>query len=165
MVDPGRFTVPRTVTPAETARIKDLRNPVGKMGKSGADGSGVIFLRDEPDVSAAKVRRAVTDSDAALRYDPAARPGVANLAVLLGSLTSRTPVEALVGLHRASALKEAVAGALIETLAPIQKLYAEFIGDRAGLLSLLRAGAAGVAADATKTVASARAAMGPFAVA
>ncbi len=154
------FTVPRGVTPSEAARVKDLRDPTAKMGKSGADGSGVIFLRDEPDVIVAKVRRAVTDSDPTLTYDPQGRPGVANLTVLLGALTGTAPERALEGLRGASALKATVAEALVETLAPIQKLHRELTADSATLLSLLRTGADAVAEDAAKTVADAREALG-----
>jgi tryptophanyl-tRNA synthetase len=154
------FTVPRGVTPAATARVKDLRDPFAKMGKTGADGSGVIFLRDEPDVIAAKLRRAVTDSDPMLAYDPENRPGVANLASLLGALTGSTPERALEGVHGASGLKAAVADALVETFAPIQKLYRELTADPATLLALLRSGADAVSEDAAKTVANAREAMG-----
>lgn len=154
------FTVPRGVIPAEAARIKDLRTPTAKMGKSGADGTGAIFLRDEPDVIVTKVRRAVTDPDPTLSYDPASRPGVANLAVLLGELTHVTPEQALQGINGAAALKTTVADALIATLSPIQKLYTELTQDTPMLLSLLQAGADSVSGDATATVAQAREAMG-----
>jgi tryptophanyl-tRNA synthetase len=154
------FTVPRAVTPAEAARVKDLRDPTAKMGKSGADGSGVIYLLDEPDVIAAKVRRAVTDSDPTLTYDPLGRPGIANLAVLLAALTGTEPERALEGLPGASALKAAVAEVLVEALTPVQAAYRELTADPATLLSLLRNGAAAVADDAAATVASARTAMG-----
>lgn len=154
------FTVPRGVTPPATDRIKDLREPTAKMGKSGADGSGVVFLRDEPDVIVAKVRRAVTDSDPLLTYDPQARPGVANLAVLLGALTGTSPEDALDGLAGAAALKAAVADALVETLAPIQKRYHDFTSDPGELSSRLRAGAEAIAGDAATTVARARDALG-----
>ena len=79
------FTVPRALTPPTAARIKDLRDPTSKMGKTGSDGAGVLFLRDTPDVLAAKIRRAVTDTDPDLRFDPVSRPGVANLAILLAA--------------------------------------------------------------------------------
>lgn len=154
------FTVPRGLTRPEAARIKDLRDPTAKMGKSGTDGSGVVFLRDEPDVIAAKVRRAVTDGDPTLSYDPDGRPGVANLAVLLGALIGTTPERALEGLHGAAALKSAVVEVLVETLAPVQKLYRELTADPVTLLSLLRSGADAVADDAARTVADARDAMG-----
>jgi tryptophanyl-tRNA synthetase len=154
------FTVPRGATPAETARVKDFRDPTTKMGKSGAAGAGVIFLRDEPDAIVAKVRRAVTDNNPTLTYDPRNRSGVANLAVLLGALTGSSPGAALDEIQGAAALKAAVAEALVETLAPIQKRYRELTADPAELLSVLRSGAEVVAGDAVKTVANAREAMG-----
>jgi tryptophanyl-tRNA synthetase len=158
------FTVPRCVTPARAARIKDLRDPTAKMGKSGADGSGVVFLRDAPDVIATKVRRAVTDSDPVLTYEPGRRPGVANLAVLLGSLTGTSPERALEGLHGAAALKSAVAESLVETLRPVQKVYDELTAEPARLLARLRDGADAVAGIAAGTVADARTEMGLLAV-
>ena len=158
------FTVPRGVTPEEGARIKDLRDPTSKMGKSGADGSGVIFLMDSPDTIVAKVRRAVTDSDPSLTYDPQGRPGIANLAVLLGAFTNTSPELVLDGLSGASALKTAVAEVVVETLAPMQKLYGELIADPAMLTGLLRAGAEAVRDDAARTVADAREAIGLVAI-
>jgi tryptophanyl-tRNA synthetase len=154
------FTVPRGVTPPQAARVKDLREPTTKMGKSGAAAAGVVFLLDDPDVVAAKVRRAVTDGDPVLTYDPERRPGVANLAVILGSLTGRSPDRALEGLHGAADLKTAVAEALVETLRPIQKTYDELSADPSPLLSRLRDGADEVAALAAETVAGARDAIG-----
>ncbi|HEX6918683.1 MAG TPA: tryptophan--tRNA ligase [Actinomycetes bacterium] len=154
------FTVPRGVLPAESARVKDLRDPTAKMGKSGADGSGVIYLLDDPDTVAAKVRRAVTDGDPALSYDVDGRPGVANLAVLLAALTGRTPEQALLGLGGAAALKAAVTEAVVATLEPLQRRYRELAADPAELLRLLRRGAASVEGDARATVAAARAAIG-----
>lgn len=159
------FTVPRGVLPAESARVKDLRDPTAKMGKSGADGSGVIYLLDDPDTVAAKVRRAVTDGDPALSYDVDGRPGVANLAVLLAALTGRTPEQALLGLGGAAALKAAVTEVVVATLEPLQRRYRELTADPAELLRLLRRGAASVEGDARATVAAARAAIGLLGVA
>ena len=158
------FTVPRGVTPPSEARIKDLRDPTAKMGKSGADGSGVVFLLDPPETVLAKVQRAVTDSDPVLGYDPDRRPGVANLAVLLAAFTGTSPQRAVDELHSAAALKKAVAEAVVESLRPIQQAYQELMADRAGLLARLRAGAETASPIAAKTVALARDAIGLAAV-
>ena len=158
------FTVPRGVTPTDVARVKDLRGPAAKMGKSGADESGVVFLLDPPDTVMAKVRRAVTDSDPVLSYEPDRRPGVANLAVLLAAFTGTSPEDALGGLHDAAALKKAVAEVLVESLRPIQRAYRELMADRADLLEVLRAGASVASPVAVDTVARARDAMGLLAV-
>jgi tryptophanyl-tRNA synthetase len=154
------FTVPCGVLPSDAARIKDLRDPTAKMGKSGADGSGVVFLLDPPDAVAAKVRRAVTDTDPVLALDPVRRPGVTNLAVLLGALTGVSPAAALSGLHGSSALKAAVTEVIVETLTPIRRAYADLTADPAYLLALLRTGRDVAAERAAATITAARSAMG-----
>jgi tryptophanyl-tRNA synthetase len=153
------FAVPEPVVPEAAARLKDLRLPSAKMGKSSA-GSGTVHLLDDPVRVAATVRAAVTDLDPVLAYDPELRPGVANLAELLGALTGRTPSAALAGLRGAGALKAAVTEALVETLRPIRARYLELAADPAELDRRLAAGAAEAAALAAPTLAAARAAMG-----
>jgi len=76
----------------------ELAHGPGKSGKTGSDGTGVVFLLDDPDTIAAKVRRAVTDPDPVLDYRPDQRPAVANLAVFLGALTRQPAHAALTGL-------------------------------------------------------------------
>ena len=154
------FTVPRALTPPTAARIKDLRDPTSKMGKTGSDGAGVLFLRDTPEVLAAKIRRAVTDTDPDLRLDPVSRPGVANLAILLAGLTGTTPQAALEGLTGAAELKAAVADAVIDTLTPIRTRYDELIADPAELNRRLAAGRDLVTPIAAQTVHRAREAIG-----
>lgn len=154
------FTVPQAVSPPRAARIKDLRNPATKMGKTGSDGAGVLFLRDTPDVLAGKVRRAVTDPIPDLVIDAERRPGVTNLAVILGALTGRTPEQAIAGLRGSAALKAAVTDAVIVALEPIRRRYEDLIGDRAELVTLLAAGRDAVLPLAAETVQQAREAMG-----
>ncbi len=153
------FTVPSPAVPGAAARLKDLRLPSAKMGKSSA-GSGTVHLLDDPVRIAATVRAAVTDLDPALTYDPELRPGVANLAELLAALTGRTPPAALAGLRGAGALKAAVTEALVETLRPVRVRYAELTRDPAEVDRRLASDAATAAALATPTLAAAREAMG-----
>jgi tryptophanyl-tRNA synthetase len=158
------FTVPSSALPPAAARLRDLRVPTAKMGKSssgrGVGGSGVIHLLDDPVRIAATVRTAVTDLDPALSYDPELRPGVANLAELLGALTGRAPAAALAGLRGAGALKAAVTEALVETLRPVRERYAEISADPAALDRRLAEGAASAAELAAPTLAAARTAIG-----
>src|SRR4051812_47347473 len=157
------FTIPSSAVPAAAARLRDLRVPTAKMGKSSANrgaGSGVVHLLDEPYRIAATVRSAVTDLDPALSYDPELRPGVANLAELLGALTGRTPQAALAGLRGAGALKTALTEALVETLRPIGTRYLALADDPAELDRRLAAGAATAAALAAPVLAAAREAVG-----
>ena len=46
-----------------TAKIYDLQNPTAKMSKSAESDAGVLWLLDDPAVSAKKIMRAVTDND------------------------------------------------------------------------------------------------------
>ncbi len=157
------FTVPEGIVPPAGARVRDLRDPAAKMGKSKAAAgrdSGVVHILDAPVRIAAAVRRAVTDLDPVLSYDPDLRPGIANLAELLGALTGRTPAAALRGLHGAGSLKAEVTQALIETLRPIQDRYREITADPATLDDLLADGARVARESAAPTLAAARVALG-----
>ena len=73
------FVLPEAVTPAAGARVMDLQDPTSKMSKSADTDAGLVELLDDPAVIARKFKRAVTDSDNEVRYDPAAKPGVSNL--------------------------------------------------------------------------------------
>ena len=55
-----------------------------------------MLLLDGPDEITRKVKKAVTDTDGDVRYDRAAKPGVANLLELLAVATGRAP-EAVAG--------------------------------------------------------------------
>jgi tryptophanyl-tRNA synthetase len=153
------FVVPSSAVPPAAARLRDLRVPTAKMGKSSA-GTGIIHLLDDPVRIAATVRAAVTDLDPSLSYDPELRPGVANLAELLGALTGRPPAAALAGLRGAGALKAAVTEALVETLRPVRERHAEITADPVTLDARLAEGAAAAARLAAPTLAAAREAIG-----
>ncbi len=154
------FTVPRAAEPPAAARVRDLRDPTAKMGKSGADPSGVLFLLDDPDTLVAKVRRAVTDDGPTLAYDDPDRPGVANLVILLAALTGCSPARAQAGLSGAAALKAAVADAVVATVEPIQRRYRELAAYPQEVRDTLAAGASAVTGSAQHTLDSARAAIG-----
>jgi tryptophanyl-tRNA synthetase len=152
------FVVPRAVNPPFAARIMDLTDPAVKMGKSNASQAGVIRLLDPPDAVARKVRRAVTDVDGEVRYDPATKPGVSNLLAILAACTG-TPPEGL-RLRTYADLKAAVTDAVIDTLAPLQVRYAELAADPTRLRALLRDGADRARLRADATVVRTRGAMG-----
>ncbi len=154
------FTVPRAAVQPAAARVKDLRDPTSKMGKSDADPSGVLFLMDDADTIAAKVRRAVTDDDPTLAADDPARPGVTNLAVVLGAVTGRSAEQAVAGLHGSAALKAALTEAVVELLEPLQRRQRELAADPEAVAALLGAGADAVRPHATATLDAARGSMG-----
>ena len=120
------FTVPEVVTASDgTARVMDLLHPDRKMSKS-ADAAGSVYLLDPPDVVRRKVARAVTDSDtgpAAVRRSPD-KPGVTNLLDILEACGGSAD-----GIDTYGALKRAVTDAVVATLEPIQKRYADLAAD------------------------------------
>lgn len=153
------FVVPKAVNPAYAARIMDLADPLAKMGKSSAVQAGVIRLLDPPDAIARKVRRAVTDADGEVRFDPIAKPGVANLLAILAACTAAPDPDAL-DFDTYAELKAAVTDAVIATLAPLQVRYAELARDPRRLRTLLAQGAARARVRPRATVARVARAIG-----
>ena len=152
------FTVPRVVTPAAGARVMSLSDPTRKMSKSDADPAGSIYLLDPPDVVRRKVARAVTDSDTgphAVRADREAKPGITNLLDILTACGGSAE-----GLSTYGALKAAVTEAVVGTLEPLQKSYADLAADPAHVSSVFDAGAAHCREVTAPVLAAARAAVG-----
>ena len=147
------FTIPEGYISKTTARIMSLTDPTRKMSKSDAEDSYVAIL-DAPDVIRRKFKRAVTDSDAVIRYDPENKPGVSNLLSILSAVKGTTPQEeaqALAG-QGYGALKEATAQAVIDTLSPIQARYQELIKDKEYINRVLQEGAEKAHAIAFRTL-------------
>jgi tryptophanyl-tRNA synthetase len=154
------FAVPKAVNPGFGARIRELSDPGAKMGKTTGDDAGVLYLLDPPDVIRRKVMRAVTDAGHEVRYDPVGQPGVANLLDILAGCRDATPT-ALAGLFGSyRELKQAVADAVVATLAPIQARYARLAADPGTVHAILRAGAERAAEQTREKVRQARARLG-----
>jgi tryptophanyl-tRNA synthetase len=130
------------------------------MSKSESSPLGTILVFDEPDAIARKVRRAVTDTDGEVRFDPATKPGVSNLLEILGSLRSEDPREAAARYASYGELKEDLAQVLVETLGPIKERRDELLGDTAAVRTILEVGAERARSMASKKYAQAAAAMG-----
>lgn len=149
------FVVPEPMIAKVGARIMSLDDPTRKMSKSETPDSYVALL-DPPEVVAAKLARAVTDSGREIRYRPKEKPGISNLLTIYALSAGKTVREAEAefdGLGYAD-FKKAVAEAVVETLRPIQARYRELIGS-AELRDILREGsrrAADVAAVTLRTV-------------
>jgi tryptophanyl-tRNA synthetase len=131
------------------------------MNKSAAPAApGVIRLLDPPRVIRRKIARAVTDSGRDVVFDPAGKPGVANLLTILAACTGTTPESAAGRLATYRELKEAVADAVTGLLDPLQRRYAEISADRPAVLAIARDGAARAQELAAPTLARASAAIG-----
>ncbi len=138
----------------------DLQNPRAKMSKSADSPQGTVTLFDPPEVISRKIKRAVTDTEAEVRYDPKTKPGVSNLLELLAVATDRTPAEAAAGYTQYGPLKADTAAAIVEFLRPVQERYRDLAADPAQVQRILAAGAAKAQSVSAPTLARAQAAIG-----
>jgi len=144
------FVVPEAAIPTVGARVMDLQHPERKMSKSVNSPLGTILLLDPPAEIERKVKKAVTDTDGEVRYDPGAKPGLSNLIELLAVATDRSPTQVAEGYQRYGDLKGDLAEALVALLAPVQERRARLAADPGAVGALLATGA-----DKARAVASA----------
>ncbi len=85
------FVVPEADIPKVGARVMDLQEPTRKMSKSIDSPQGTVLMLDEPAVIEKKFKRAVTDNDGEVRFDPPTKPGVSNLLSILAAATGADP--------------------------------------------------------------------------
>lgn len=141
----GRFgetlTVPEPLIVKETAKIVDLQDPTSKMSKSSP--AGCVFLLDEDNVSAKKIKSAVTDSEREIRFDMTDKPGVSNLLTLQQAIVG-TPMQELVAgyIDRGYGdLKKETAEIVTGAIAPIRERTRQYLADPAELQRLMSHGA------------------------
>ena len=154
------FVVPEATIAGTAARVMDLQHPERKMSKSVESPLGTIGLLDSDEEITRKVRKAVTDTDGEMRYDRAAKPGLANLLDLLAAATGRTPQEVAQGYTRYGDLKNDVAAALCELLRPVRERRVALESDLPYVRAVLERGAAHAHDVAAATYARAADAVG-----
>ena len=108
------FVVPEHAIPPVAARVMDLQHPERKMSKSVDSPLGTVLVLEEPDAIRRKFRRAVTDSESDVHYDPAAKPGVANLLSILAAATDGDPKALADDYQQYGPLKQDCADAVVE---------------------------------------------------
>jgi tryptophanyl-tRNA synthetase len=151
------FTVPDAYIVKETATIKDLAEPEKKMSKSSPSPRGCLYLLDEPNQMRKKIKSAVTDSDAEVRYDPEHKPGVSNLMNIYAALgaTTHEKIEAEYAGKGYGDFKGDLAEVVADYLGPISAKTKEFLADKAELDRILTAGAEKARHVAARTLAKA----------
>ncbi|MCG7416420.1 tryptophan--tRNA ligase [Microbacterium sp. ACRRU] len=149
------FAVPKPMIQRETARIYDLQNPTSKMSKSAESDAGVLWMLDEPKVSAKKIMRAVTDSEGAVRFDRDEKPGVSNLLVIYSALTGReiTAIEDEYAGRGYGDFKKGLAEVVVSEFEPVRARALELLDDPAELDRVLASNAERAASVAEKTLA------------
>ncbi len=126
------FVVPEPYIKKESARIMGLQDPTSKMSKSAENANDVIFLDDSEETIIKKIKRAVTDSENKVRFDPENKPGVSNLMQIYSALTEKsfTEIEKEFENEGYGIFKQAVAEKIVERLKPIQEKYNELLNNR-----------------------------------
>ena len=155
------FTIPEGYFPKVGARVMSLQEPTRKMSKSDPEETYIAIL-DKPDVIRKKIRRAITDSENSVVYDPDNRPGVANLMSIMSALTGRTmdDITAEFDGQGYGKFKDAVADCVITTLEPIQNEYDRISGDKAYLEQVMTSGRERAGALAYRTMLKVRKKLG-----
>ena len=148
------FKVPDAYIAKTGARIMGLQNPEKKMSKSESDNeNNVIYIMDELNLIANKIKRSVTDSDNCVKAAPD-KPGITNLLNIYSCITGKT-IEDCEKEFEGSGygdFKKTVAEAVVEEIRPIQEKYKELASDKAYIDSVIKNGAERAAKIAYKTL-------------
>ena len=146
------FTVPEAYIPKSGARVMSLGDPSSKMSKSDPD--GCVFLMDTPEVIQKKFKRAVTDSETQVRFDPELKPGISNLLTIYCAATGKSPEEAEEAFQGQGygVFKPAVGDAVVELLRPIREEAGRLMADKAYLEGIYKEGAERASHLAAKTL-------------
>ncbi|MEZ5421985.1 MAG: tryptophan--tRNA ligase [Pyrinomonadaceae bacterium] len=145
------FRVPEPYIPKAGASIKSLQDPAKKMSKSDENEAGSIFLLDDADTIAKKIKRSVTDSGTEITFDET-RPAINNLLTIYQLVTEKSQsecVEQFAGKGYGQ-FKGELAEAVIEYLRPFQERISTY--DDEALNTILKSGAEKAAAIASKTM-------------
>ncbi len=128
------FRVPDPYIPQTGARVMSLQEPGKKMSKSDANVNAWVAVLDKPEDIMRKFKRAVTDSEACVRYAEG-KDGINNLMGIYSAMTGKSYAE----IEREfegkgyGDFKTAVGESVVNALRPIQERYQELIKDKAYL--------------------------------
>ena len=126
------FVIPEPYVKKESARIMGLQDPTAKMSKSAINLNDVIFLDDSEETIIKKIKKAVTDSDNVVKYDPTNKAGVSNLIQIYSAITEKSfeEIEKEFEGKGYGYFKTTVAEKVAEHLKPIQKKYNELLENK-----------------------------------
>ena len=136
------FAIPEGYISTNTMKIMSLAEPTSKMSKSDTNQNAVVYILDSKDDIMRKFKKAVTDSDAEVRYAEE-KPGVSNLMSIYRAFTGKTfdEIENEFSGKGYGDFKSAVGEACADGLAPVRDEFARLIADKAYLESVMKSGA------------------------
>ena len=148
------FKVPEGYIPKVGAKIMSLQDPTKKMSKSDTDINASISVIDDTDTIIRKFKRAVTDSEAEVRFDEENKPGISNLMTIYGAITGQSMEQVeneFVGKGYGD-FKLKVGEAVAEELKPLQNRFKELSTDKAYIDGMIKKNAEVANYLATKTL-------------
>ena len=148
------FKLPEGYFPKAGARVMSLQDPTSKMSKSDTNPKATISILDDEKTILKKFKSAVTDSEACVRFDQEAKPGVSNLMTIYSAITGKTmaEIEAEFAGKGYGDFKAVVGQSVADELRPIRENFARLMEDRAYLEEEMRKGAEHATYIANKTL-------------
>ena len=136
------FTLPEPYIPEVGAKIMSLADPTKKMSKSDENPNGFVSILDEPDAIIRKFKRAVTDSDAEIRYAEG-KDGINNRMTIYSVLTGKkmSDIEREFDGKGYGDFKLAVGETVSDCLRPIRDEHKRLMNDKAYLEDIYSDGA------------------------
>ena len=125
------FKVPEPYIPQNGARVMSLQDPTKKMSKSDTNVNACVTLMDTPDTIMKKFKRAVTDSEAVVRFGEG-KDGINNLMGIYSAVTGKSfeQIEQEFEGKGYGDFKTAVGQAVVEELRPVKDRYDKYISDK-----------------------------------
>ncbi len=139
------LVVPEPVVQAEGARIMSLKDGTKKMSKSDGSSMGCIFLSDDDDMIAKKIRKAKTDPDG-LPSELSGFNGRAeayNLVTIYAKLQDKNLVDIMPDIagKQFSDLKKMLTDVAVARISPIREDMKKLMSDKSGIDRILKNGA------------------------
>lgn len=154
------FPITETLATGPAMRVKSLKDGAKKMSKSEASDLATIYMLDDADLIAKKIKRATTDAEAlpSEAAGLATRPEAENLVAIYAAL-SNSSVDAVLsefGGQGWGVFKPALADLSVAVLAPIAEEMRRLLADKGEMDIILRDGAERARAIAQPVMASVR---------
>lgn len=148
------FPIPEPLILGEATRVMSLRDGTKKMSKSDASDYSRVTLTDDADAIAQKFKKAKSDMEPEITYDPEKRPEVANLLNIYAALAGITRAQALENVKgmNFSAFKTLLTEVAVDKLSPITKRMRELCSYTPELDAILAEGATKARSIAERTM-------------
>ncbi len=136
------FKIPDAYIPKVGAKIMSLSDPTKKMSKSDVNQNGCIYVLDDKDVIIRKFKKAVTDSEAEIKYAEG-KDGINNLLTIYSVMTGKSveETESEFSGKGYGEFKLAVGETVADKLKPIREEHIRLMADKAYLKQCYTTGA------------------------